>query len=653
MQDNVQLSEEYRLDNFRRKSDLMQRKIIEYLPAMTVTNLSTLLLVNVDTLVVGNFSGKDAFVSVSIFNPMTMVIGVLSVLTALGIGTSMSTAMGSNDRNEIRRIRGTSVRLIALMAVIISVVQIPVVWLMIRSYDLSPEVYRMTWQYAAGIMICSPLGLISTAGVFQLQISGRMKVLMKLAVAEGLSNLLFDLLFVALLHMGAAGAGYGTVCANLIRCIATVIYISRYTDMYNGEGYRPSAGDYVSILRRGIPEASYSLVMALQGYIMMRIILEAFGSEGGIIRGVCAFCLSIANVFISGLQGSMRPLVGLLTGAGDHKGLSQLMRHGFRYVIAFMVVIVLIIELFPALAFRANGFSDVSPDWLLSVRLYALVFVFNGMISLLNLYMSNRGEIGFVTRLNFAGSILLPAIAYVILMISPGPYIWASYLLKNLLVLGISWNHFRKMIDEDKRADKDSRGTHVLYLSIKPGDAAEASEAIRRYADSKGVDKKLSYNAALCVEEMGAYVAKLRTDQPGIAGKVLKQAAPLFSSSDKTADENGDTVSNGSVTETAVTASSGIKEQLRPIAELAPSGKDVRDLIDAITDEDPRIQITVRFSPDNEGVVIVLDDGDCIAFDKREDHQKLTADNYELIRRIAKSIEYQYMLDLNYTTIRI
>ena len=66
MQDNVQSSEKLRLDRFRRNSDLMQRKIIEYLPAMTATNLSTLLLVNVDTLVVGNFSGKDAFVSVSI-----------------------------------------------------------------------------------------------------------------------------------------------------------------------------------------------------------------------------------------------------------------------------------------------------------------------------------------------------------------------------------------------------------------------------------------------------------------------------------------------------------------------------------------------------------------------------------------------------------
>jgi len=637
MQDNIQLSEEHRLDRFRRNSDLMQRKIIEYLPAMTATNLSTLLLVNVDTLVVGNFSGKDAFVSVSIFNPMTIVIGVLSVLTALGIGTSLSTAMGSNDRNQINRIKGTSVRLIVLMAAVISVVQIPVVWLMIRSYHLSPEVYRMTWQYAAGIMICSPLGLISTVGVFQLQVSGRMKALMKLAVAEGIANLLFDLLFVAVLHMGALGAGFGTVCANLIRCSATVIYISRYTDMYNGEGYRPCFKDFTSVLRRGIPEASYSLVMALQGYIMMRLILQAFGNDGGVIRGVCAFCFSIANVLISGVQGSMRPLVGLLAGAKDRKGLSQLMRHGFRYIILFTTATVLIIELFPGLFFRLNGFADVAPDWLKSVRVYALPFVFDGMVSLLNLYMSNRGEISFVTKMNFLGTIVLPVFAFVIFMISPGPQIWAAYLIKSMMVLTLDWIHFRKMIAEDKKADA-AGDNHVLYLSLKPEEAAEVSEAIREYADEKGVDKNISYKTALCVEEMGAYVARIRSDKPDKARRVLKQAAPHPDPSEETAVKKN---------------SSGVKELLRPIAELAPDREDFLELVDAIADEDPRIQITVRFSGDNEAVVIVLDDGECISFDKREEHQKMTADNYEVIRRIAKSVEYQYMLDLNYTTIRI
>lgn len=44
-----------------------------------------------------------------------------------------------------------------------------------------------------------------------------------------------------------------------------------------------------------------------------------------------------------------------------------------------------------------------------------------------------------------------------------------------------------------------------------------------------------------------------------------------------------------------------------------------------------------------------MDGGECIALDKDEEKQKLITDNYGLLRKLAKSVEYQYILDLNYT----
>lgn len=60
---------------------------------MIMTNLSVLLLVSVDGLVVGNFDGMDALSSVNIFYPVSLTIGALSVMAGVGISTSISTAM--------------------------------------------------------------------------------------------------------------------------------------------------------------------------------------------------------------------------------------------------------------------------------------------------------------------------------------------------------------------------------------------------------------------------------------------------------------------------------------------------------------------------------------------------------------------------------
>ena len=43
------------------------------------------------------------------------------------------------------------------------------------------------------------------------------------------------------------------------------------------------------------------------------------------------------------------------------------------------------------------------------------------------------------------------------------------------------------------------------------------------------------------------------------------------------------------------------------------------------------------------------EDGRCIALDRSETSGKLITDNYELLRKLAESIEYQYILNMNYT----
>ena len=63
---------------FSRDGSLTRKKLFEYIPAMVITNLSTLLLISVDGLVLGNFVGSDALSAVNIFYPATMYIGLVS-----------------------------------------------------------------------------------------------------------------------------------------------------------------------------------------------------------------------------------------------------------------------------------------------------------------------------------------------------------------------------------------------------------------------------------------------------------------------------------------------------------------------------------------------------------------------------------------------
>lgn len=561
-------------EDFQRTGGLTSRKLREYIPAMMLTNLSVLLLISVDGLVVGNFEGTDALSSVNIFYPIMMLTGAVSTLVGSGIATSLSTSMGRNDPDNIDRVRALSLRIMIIMAVFVGIFQIPVVWLVIRSYGLSDEMYALTWQYAIGMMICMPISLINNVGTFQLQIAGKMKVLMRLTVAEGLSNLVFDLLFVGALHMGVAGAGYGSACANVIRAVACVYYLSHYTDLYKGSAKRIKTADFIEVLSCGGPDAVYEVIIAFQTYFIMRILLTAFGADAGAIKGVCSFCFNLTNVLISGIVGGMRPLTGLLAGAEDKKGLSLLMQQGFRLNLITATLAMLIIELVPGFFYTLHGVREVPDGGLLSVRLYALFFVFKGFDYLLRMYMSNRKDAKFATTLTALGNATLPLFAFAISRIAPPPFIFLAYLATELLVFSISFARYRWWMGKDREELEKSEET-VLYMEVRPDQAVEASRQLRNFAEEKGIDRKIAYRAALCMEEMVAY------------------------------------------------------------AEL--------------TEASDAIEVMIRFIGTDKAVFVTLDDGKCIALDADEESQELITDNYGLLKKVARSVEYQYLLNMNYT----
>ena len=565
-------------ERFVRTGSLTRRKLLEYIPTLLLTNLSTLLLVSVDGLVVGNLLGGEALSAVNILYPAMLAIGVISALIANGAATCLSTRMGENDRESILYAKSAMKQLMIAAAVFVAIAQIPVVFWIIQSYHLSSELSRLTWQYAIGIMISMPFGLISTVGVYQLQIVGEMKALMRLSVMEGCVNLLLDLFFVGVLKMGVAGAGIGTAGANVIRCSATVLYLAKKTDIYNCGDKKARREDRREILSLGLPEASYSIILTLQNYIMIRIILVFFGDAGGVITGVCAFSFSLASVLISSVQDSLRPLAGLMTGAEDRTGLRMLMRQSGILIAVFACAMSLIVELFPGVFYALHGVSEIPEGGLLSLRLYVLYFVFRGFDTLLRLYLTNRGDTGFSTGLTLLGYATLPLFAFVITRFLPGPYLWLSYLFTEILIFSLNIWRYRKWLKKDEVSPDPS--ARLLSLTVRPEEAVEASRQVRNWAKENGVPDKIAYRVALCMEEMIAYA---------------------------------------------------VASQKR---------------------KDVSIQILVLFT-ENGARFTMLDDGRCIALDEDRETQELITDNYELLKKLAKSVRYQYLLNMNYTVFEL
>lgn len=317
-------------------------------------------------------------------------------------------------------------------------------------------------------------------------------------------------------------------------------------------------------------------MLAFQNYLMMKIILSALGESGGVVRGVCVFALSVALVFSRGIQDSARPMAGLSSGSRDKKGIRVLMQTCFMLNLLLIGGFTVICEAVPAAFYHLHGVTDIPGHGLFMLRLCAVHFVFKGCNALFRMYFSNEKDSRFVTVTTVLGNATLPLFAFLLSRMISGTWLWFGYTLTEVLIMVIDLIHYRNRLLAG--AKKDAAEGDVLYLTVRPEEAVEASRAIRKYADEKGYNKRLSYRVSLCMEEMAAYA------------------------------------------------------------------------VDSQQGRNVNIQIMVRFY-DDEAVFVILDDGVCIALDSDEKAQELITDNYGLLKKVAKSVDYQYVLNMNYTVL--
>lgn len=559
---------------FRISGALTRKKLFEYIPVMILTNVSVLLLVSVDGLVVGNLIGEQALSSVSIFYPAIVLIGVISAWVACGSATCLSAAMSKNENDKILNLKCTINFFTIASAIFIGIVQMPVVYLIINSYKLSPEMHDLTWRYAIGVMCSMPFGLISNVGVYQLQIIGKMKVIGVLALIEGCTNLIFDLLFVKFFRIGIAGAGYGTLCANLVRSCLTVMYLAKKTDIYKCHGAKINIHDIKEILINGLPEASNSMMLAAQNYFMMNVIIKSLGEFGGAIKSCCDFSTNMALIFINSVQGSARPLISIMNGSKDYQGLRMLVRQCVLLIAGFIGMFMVMIEVFPELVYRIHGINNISQDAILSLRIYSIYFLLLGFNTLFRAYFSNCGQAKYSSILTIIGNSTLAFFALALSKLFFGSGVWLAYSCKELLMLSVNlcfyWNKLKL------KASQVERNSTVLYMTVKPEDAITASRRIRHYADNNNYPPKISNRVSLAMEEMVWYAVKSQNNQ------------------------------------------------------------------------NIQIQIVIRFFKDR-AIFVMLDDGKCISLDSNSKTQELITDNYGLLKKIAKSVKYQYILNMNYT----
>lgn len=342
-----------------------------------------------DSLIVGNFLGKNALAAVSSTGSLIfMLIGFLSGI-AIGAGVVISRYFGGNKLEEMSKAVHTTVAFGLVAGVVMTAVGVGLSPQILRWMD-TPENVMYNSQLYLSIYLMGSLGSVMyNVCVGIMQAVGDSRHPLYYLIVSSVVNVVLDLFFIAVLGMGVDGAAWATIIAQYVSAIMCLWRLLRVKDNYRVElrKIRFHWDMLKRVVRFGLPSGVQNSIIAIANVVVQSNI-NHFGDAA--MAGVGAYSKIEGFGFlpITSFTMAMTTFLGQNLGAGQIERTKRGARFGTITSVILAELIGVAVFIFAPQLIAA---FDTSPDVIAygvdkartSVLFYCLLAFSHAMASIL------------------------------------------------------------------------------------------------------------------------------------------------------------------------------------------------------------------------------------------------------------------------------
>lgn len=314
------------------------QKILFFSIPLILGNLLQQLYNTADSVMVGNFVGSNALAAVGASSSMIYLLIAFSQGAAVGAGVIVAQYLGARNKKSVSDAVHTSLVIAGILGIVLTIAGIVLSrqlleWMKTPEEVMEPAVtyFRL---YSAGMFF----GIVYNMAAGILNAAGNSKrSLLYLAVAS-FTNIILDILFIAILDMGVAGAAIATDISQAVSCILSMAFLMRVKDSYQVslkklKIHRRIAG---SMIRVGLPTGIQNMVISLSN-VLVQTSVNGFGAAA--MAGYTAYLkVDGFNILpVMSFSMAVTTFAGQNYGAGNYdrvkKGMYVTLAMGFVYTV--------------------------------------------------------------------------------------------------------------------------------------------------------------------------------------------------------------------------------------------------------------------------------------------------------------------------------
>ncbi len=314
-----------------------------------------------DSLIVGRYLGKGPLAAVSSSGPLIFLLVSFFTGTAAGAGVVISRYFGAKDEERVGRAVHTNVAFGLVAGLVVTVIGVAFTPAILKIMKTDPSVLPDSIAYFRYYFLGVLANVMYNIFTSIMNAVGDSRRPMVYLIFSSVLNILLDLLFIGVFHLGVAWAAIATTISQLVSALLCLKRLLK-----KGTVYQVSFGKVrfhrdmlQEILKYGLPTGVQNSVIGLANVILQSNI-NSFGEDAMAGYGSYVKLEGFAFLPITCFSMAMTTFIGQNLGAGQYDRAKEGARFGIVMSLLLAETIGLIMFLFvPSLIKMFNADPEV------------------------------------------------------------------------------------------------------------------------------------------------------------------------------------------------------------------------------------------------------------------------------------------------------
>ena len=305
-------------------------KLLRFTAPSIIMMIFTSIYGVVDGFFVSNYVGKMPFAAVNFIYPFLMILGTVGFMFGTGGSAIVAKTLGENNEEKANRLFSFFVYISVALGAVIAVLAFIFIRPIAAALHAEGELLENCVLYGRIFILGLPMYVLQMEFQSFFVTAGKPGLGFLSTVAGGLTNMIFDALFIVVFKWGLAGAAAATVMGQCVGGIIPLVYFFRpNTSLLRLGKTNFDGAALLKATTNGSSELMSNISMSLVSMLYNVQLIKYAGEDGVSAYGVLMYVNLVFLAIFIGYSIGTAPVIGYHYGAKNPAEIGSILKKSF------------------------------------------------------------------------------------------------------------------------------------------------------------------------------------------------------------------------------------------------------------------------------------------------------------------------------------